>query len=81
MTDDDAPRLARDVTHAQVGFHLFALRGCIDELISIRVRSGFGELLEDEEGELMAIRQSLEFLLSDIRESRVNKSRQLRLVK
>jgi len=67
--DQDAPKLARDITHATVGTLLFGLRETIDQLIAIRVRE-FGPLLQDEEGELMAIKNSLDWLLSDIRESR-----------
>jgi len=67
--DQDAPRLAKDITHATVGILLFGLRETIDQLIAIRVRE-FGPLLQDEEGELMAIKNSLDWLLSDIRESR-----------
>jgi hypothetical protein len=78
--DDDAPKLARDVTHAAIGMHLFAMRGTIDQLIAIRTRE-FGSLLEDEEGELMSLRQSLEWLLSDIRETRVKQSRNLKVVR
>lgn len=82
MTDnDDAPTLARDIIHASIGMHLQSMRGTIDELIRVRLDRDFSDLLDGEEGELMAIRQSLEFLLSDIRESRVNQSRQLRAVK
>lgn len=77
---ENEPKLAKDVTHAAIGMHLYAMRGCIDELIAIRTRE-FGPLLDDEEGELMSLRQSLEWLLSDIRESRVAKSRQLKLVR
>ena len=80
MTDDDAPRLARDVIQASIGMHLYSMRGTIDDLIKIRLDRDFSELLDDEEGELMAIRQSLEFLLSDIRESRVAKSRQFKVI-
>lgn len=75
--DNDAPKLARDVIHANIGMHLFSMRRSIDDLIKIRLDREYGPLLEAEEGELMALRQSLEFLLSDIRESRVATSRQL----
>lgn len=78
--DTDAPTLARDVTHAAIGMHLFAMRSTIDQLIAIRTRE-FGALLEDEEGELMALRQSLEWLLSDIRKTRVKQSRNLKVVR
>ena len=67
--DQDAPRLAKDITCATVGMLVFGLRETIDQLIAIRVRE-FGPLLVDEEGELMAIKNSLDWLLSDIRESR-----------
>ena len=77
---DNAPTLARDVTHAAIGMNLHAMREIIDQLIAIRTRE-FGSLLDGEEGELMTLRQSLEWLLSDIRESRVNQSRTLRVVR
>ena len=77
--DSDAPTLARDVTNAAIGMNLFAMREIIDQLIAIRTRE-FGSLLDGEEGELMTLRQSLEWLLSDIRESRVKQSRTLKVV-
>lgn len=81
MSDDpDAPKLARDVAQAQIGYLLFGLRETVNELIKLRVGQDTSDLIADEEGELMAIKQSLDFLLSDIRESRVAASR-LRVIK
>jgi hypothetical protein len=79
MTDNDAPQLAKDMTHASIGNLLFSLRDTVNDLISIRVRE-FGPLLENEEGELLAIKNSLDWLLSDIRESRIIQSRKLRVI-
>lgn len=79
MDDPYAPKLAKEVVINTVAMHLFAMRGIIDDLIRIRCHE-FGSLLDEEEGELMAIRQSLEFLLTDIRESRINKARQFKVV-
>lgn len=73
MTDeDDAPKLARDVTHARIGNLLFDLREVVNDIISLRLNPVGSLLIQDEEGELMAIKNSLDWLLSDIRESRPN---------
>ncbi len=77
--DEHAPKLARDVAYAQVGGLLYGLREVVDSLIAIRVRE-FGDLLEGEEDELIQIKGSLDFLLSDIRESRIQKARVIRIV-
>lgn len=65
---------AREATHAAIGARMFSLRDAIDDLIAIRVRE-HGDLLNDDEGELMMMKNSLDFLLSDIRESRIQKAR------
>lgn len=69
-TDDHAPKLARDVTHARIGNLLHDMRETISDLIALRLNPVGSPLIEDEEGELMAIKNSLDWLLSDIRESR-----------
>jgi hypothetical protein len=76
---NDELKLAEDVAHAQIGQILFGLRETVNDLIAIRVRE-FGPLLENEEGELFAIKNSLDWLLSDIRESRIVQSRKLRVI-
>lgn len=78
--DPDAPKLARDVTHARIGNLLFDLREVVNDLISLRLNPVGSPLIQDEEGELIAIKGSLDFLLSDIRESRIQQSRNIRLV-
>lgn len=80
MEDPDAPKLARDVTHARIGNLLFDLREVVNDLIALRLHPVGYPLVADEEGELMAIKNSLDFLLSDIREARVAKSHTLRVV-
>ena len=71
MTEDtDAPKLARDVTHARIGNLLFDMRETINDLIALRLNPVGSPLIQDEEDELMAIKNSLDWLLSDIRESR-----------
>jgi hypothetical protein len=78
MDDPDAPRLARDVTHARIGNLLFDLREVVNDLIALRLHPVGYPLVADEEGELMAIKNSLDFLLSDIRETRATKIRIVR---
>lgn len=68
--DPDAPKLARDITHARVGNLLFDMRETINDMIALRLNPAGYQLVADEEGELMAIKNSLDWLLSDIRESR-----------
>lgn len=68
--DEHAPKLARDVTHARIGNLLFDLRETVNDIISLRLNPVGNPLVQDEEGELMAIKNSLDWLLSDIRESR-----------
>jgi hypothetical protein len=68
--DDHAPKLARDVTHARIGNLLHDMRETVNDLIALRVNPIGSPLIQDEEGELMAIKNSLDWLLSDIRESR-----------
>lgn len=68
-TDNDAPRLARDITHARIGNLLHDMRETINDLIALRVNPVGSPLIQDEEVELMAIKNSLDWLLSDIRES------------
>jgi hypothetical protein len=68
--DDHAPKLARDITHARIGNLLHDMRETINDLIALRVNPVGSPLIQDEEGELMAIKNSLDWLLSDIRESR-----------
>lgn len=80
ITDDDAPKLARDVTHARVGNLLFDLREVVNDLIKIRLSPVGSPLVADEEGELIAIKSSLDFLLSDIQEARIAAARKLRVV-
>ena len=66
---DDVAALARETTHAHVGSLLFGLRDTVEQLIAIRVRE-FGPLLDGEYDELVEIKNNLDFLLSDIKESR-----------
>lgn len=80
MNDQDAPKLARDVTHARIGNLLYDLRGTLNDLIALRVNPVGFPLVQDEEGELLAIKNSLDFLLSDIRETRVKQARTFRVV-
>jgi hypothetical protein len=54
-----------ETTHANVGALLYGLRDTVDQLIAIRVRD-HGSLLDGEFAEIMAIKQNLDFLLSDI---------------
>jgi hypothetical protein len=54
---------------ANIGALLFGIRDQVDQLIAIRK---YGRLLDGEFGELMAIRQKLEWLLSDIKETTSN---------
>jgi hypothetical protein len=68
--DPDAPKLARDVTHARIGNLLFDMREVVNDLIALRLNPVGNPLVADEEGELTAIKNSLDWLLSDIRESR-----------
>jgi hypothetical protein len=70
MTDEDAPKLAREITHARIGNLLFDMREVVNDLIALRLNPVGSPLIQDEEGELMAIKNSLDWLLSDIRESR-----------
>ena len=70
MIDDDTPKLARDVTHARIGNLLHDLRETVNDIIALRLNPVGYPLVQDEEGELMAIKNSLDWLLSDIRESR-----------
>ena len=70
IEDPDAPKLARDVTHARIGNLLFDMREVVNDLIALRLNPVGNPLVADEEGELMAIKNSLDWLLSDIRESR-----------
>jgi hypothetical protein len=79
IDSDDAPKLASEVTHAYVGVLLWGMRDTLDKIISIRL-SEYGALLDNEEGELIAIKSSLDFLLSDIRESRIAAARKIRIV-
>ena len=72
--DVDSPTLSRDVVHAQIGSLLCGLRETLDSLIAIRVRE-FGMLLQHDEVELMKIKNSLDWLLSDLRESRLKVAR------
>jgi hypothetical protein len=62
-------RNSRETTHANVGALLYGLRDTVDQLIAIRVHE-HGPLLDGEFEELMAVKQNLEFLLSDIYLSR-----------
>lgn len=78
MTDSED--LARNVAQSVNGMHLRALRSEIDALIKIRV-SAAGYLLEEDERELIACLQSLQFLASDVSECRRANARKLRLVK
>ena len=73
---EDVASLARETTHAHIGALLYGLRDTTEQLIAIRTRE-FGRLLDGEEAELMAIKLSLDLLLSDIKESR----RQLKVVR
>lgn len=66
----DEPKLPREITHARVGNLLYDMRETINDLISLRLNPIGSPLIADEEGELMAIKNSLDWLLSDIRESR-----------
>lgn len=70
IDDPDAPKLARDVTHARIGNLLHDMREVVDDIIALRLNPVGYPLVADEEGELMAIKNSLDWLLSDIRESR-----------
>jgi hypothetical protein len=78
--DNDAPKLARDVAQAHAGKLIFGIRESLNELIAIRIRE-HGEVLEVDEGALMAVKNSLDWLLNDIRETRAAKSRKLLMVK
>lgn len=70
IDDPDAPKLARDVTHARIGNLLHDMREVVNDIIALRLNPVGYPLVADEEGELMAIKNSLDWLLSDIRESR-----------
>lgn len=68
MTDE--PHGERAVTHARIGNLLYDLRGTVDALIRLRNHSIGAPLVAGEEEELTAIRNNLDFLLSDILASR-----------
>lgn len=72
----DEPKLPREITHARIGNLLFDMRETINDLIALRLNPIGYPLVAEEEGELFAIKNSLDWLLSDIRESR-----KVRLVK
>jgi hypothetical protein len=66
---EDILKNSRETTHASIGALLYGMRDTIEQILAIRTRE-FGQLLDDEEAELMSIKLSLDLLLSDIRESR-----------
>jgi hypothetical protein len=57
--------VVRERVHADVGKLLYCMRDTVEQLIAIRVRE-HGPVLDGEEAELMAIYQSMQWLLSDI---------------
>lgn len=84
MDDPDAPKLARDVTHARIGNLLHDAREVINDLIALRLNPVGCPLIENEEGEIMAIRNSLNWLLSDIKlanDARAASTPQIRIVR
>ena len=62
----DAPQGERAITHARIGNLLHDLRETLDDLIRLRLHSVGAPLIADEEAELIAIKTSLDFLLTDI---------------
>jgi len=62
----DEPRGERAITQARIGNLLHDFRSTIDELIRLRLHPVGAPFIADEEAELMAIKTSLDFLLSDI---------------
>jgi hypothetical protein len=72
---EDAPKLAHEMAHANIGALLWTVRDIIDDLIKIRNRE-FGPLLDNEAEELIKIAGSLTWLLTDLQVAKANKNAQ-----
>ena len=66
---DEILKNSREIMHSDIGMLSYILRDTVDQYIAIRV-GDHGDLLDGEFAELMAIYQSMQWLLSDIRETR-----------
>lgn len=76
----DAPQGERAITHARIGNLLHDLRTTVDDIIALRNKPLGAPLVQDEEAELTAIRDNLNWLLSDILMGR-EAARKLRIVR
>lgn len=70
MSDVDKPLGKRAITHARIGNLLFDLREDVNDLVGLYNDANGRSLVADDEAEIAAIRNSINWLLSDILESR-----------
>ncbi len=70
MTDVDEPLGKRAITHARIGNLLFDLREDVNDLVGLYNDANGRSLVAEDEAEITAIRNSINWLLSDILESR-----------
>lgn len=70
MSESYEPIGRRAITHARVGNLLYDLRERTNDLIALYNEADGRSLVTDDEAEITAIRNSINWLLSDILESR-----------
>jgi hypothetical protein len=61
--------------HLAVQAHVGTLASSISELVKLRINPATEELIANEEGSLLAALASLQFLCSELRETRASPSR------
>lgn len=68
--DVDEPKGKRPITHARIGNLLFDIRESVNDLAALYNDADGRSLVTQDEAEITAIRNSINWLLSDILESR-----------
>lgn len=68
--DVDEPKGRRPITHARIGCLLHDMREDVEDLVKLYNDADGRTLVTQDEAEITAIRNSINWLLSDILESR-----------